>query len=106
MNHWTIIFVIFTLLKTTIASADKIDAFSTPSYYSIKKPATIKANPIWNRFKILIWPYQTDVVDDFDLYQQIGAGGFQIDRGQGNRNRKGVRSSFFTNLCRYIVLTL
>ena len=34
MNHWTIIFVIFTLLKTTIASADKIDAFSTPSYYS------------------------------------------------------------------------
>ncbi|NOX32925.1 MAG: hypothetical protein GXP56_04205 [Deltaproteobacteria bacterium] len=38
-------------------------------------------------FKILIWPYQTDVLKDYDLYRELGLGGFQIDRGAGQYQR-------------------
>lgn len=38
-------------------------------------------------FKILIWPFQTDVLKDYELYREIGIGGFQIDRGAGQYER-------------------
>ncbi|MDA3788723.1 MAG: beta-galactosidase, partial [Desulfobacula sp.] len=38
-------------------------------------------------FKILIWPYRTDVLKDYDLYREMGLGGFQIDRGAGQHQR-------------------
>ncbi|MFH0729390.1 MAG: alpha-amylase family protein [Pseudomonadota bacterium] len=37
----------------------------------------------WNRFKILVWSYQTDVLRDFGLYRQLGLEGFHVDRGAG-----------------------
>ena len=43
----------------------------------------------WSSFKILIWPLAsaTDVFRDYDLYQQLGLGGFQIDRGRGQHRK-------------------
>ena len=38
-------------------------------------------------FKILIWPYKTDVLKDYDLYRGLGISGFQIDRGAGQHQR-------------------
>ena len=43
----------------------------------------VSQRPEWNRFEILVWPYKTDVLRDFELYQKLGLGGFQIDRGAG-----------------------
>jgi len=40
-----------------------------------------------SRFRILIWPYGTDVLKDFDLYKTLKLGGFQIDRGAGQYRR-------------------
>ncbi|WP_300458586.1 alpha-amylase family protein [Desulfobacula sp.] len=38
-------------------------------------------------FKIFIWPYQTDVLTDYDVYRDLGLSGFQIDRGAGQHQR-------------------
>ena len=40
-----------------------------------------------NRFKILVWPYKTDVLKDFKLYRKVGIRGFQIDRGAGQEEK-------------------
>ena len=48
---------------------------------SLAKVDAIQARPEWNRFKILIWQYQTSVLQDIELYRQVGLGGFHIDRG-------------------------
>ncbi|MEE4358645.1 MAG: alpha-amylase family protein [Desulfococcaceae bacterium] len=47
----------------------------------IPRVPAIAAGPEWSHFRVLIWPYQTDVLRDYDLYQHLGLGGFQIDRG-------------------------
>ncbi len=56
----------------------------------------VPLRPEWNRFRILVWPYQTDVLKDFDRYRKAGLGGFQIDRGAGQeeRVRLSVRQHF------------
>ena len=46
----------------------------------------ITARPEWSRFKILVWQYQTSVLEDIDLYRRMGLGGFHIDRGAGQNN--------------------
>lgn len=38
-------------------------------------------------YKILIWPYETDVLEDYELYREMGISGFQIDRGAGQYQR-------------------
>ncbi|MDY6971979.1 MAG: beta-galactosidase trimerization domain-containing protein [Thermodesulfobacteriota bacterium] len=52
---------------------------------------SVAMRPEWNRFKILVWPYETDVLEDFLLYQELSLGGFQIDRGAG-QDKKAVFS--------------
>ncbi|MDM8551352.1 beta-galactosidase trimerization domain-containing protein [Desulfobacterales bacterium HSG2] len=47
----------------------------------------ISQRPEWNRFRILVWPYKTDVLRDFGLYRKLGIGGFQIDRGAGQEKK-------------------
>ena len=44
-------------------------------------PVPVRAD--WNRFKILVWPYKTNVLIDYKSYRELGIGGFQIDRGAG-----------------------
>ena len=50
---------------------------------SLENVGGIKARPEWDRFKILVWQYQTSVLKDIDLYRHLGFGGFHIDRGEG-----------------------
>ena len=38
-------------------------------------------------FKVLIWPYGTNVQKDLYLYKALGLGGFQIDKGQGKHRQ-------------------
>jgi len=45
-----------------------------------------QARPEWDRFKVLVWQYQTSVREDLELYRQIGLGGFHIDRGAGKED--------------------
>lgn len=49
----------------------------------LHRVAAIPARSEWNRFKILVWQYQTSVLKDIELYRQAGLGGFHIDRGAG-----------------------
>ncbi|MBN1546057.1 MAG: beta-galactosidase, partial [Syntrophaceae bacterium] len=42
-------------------------------------PVTMRTE--WNRFFILVWQYQTNIVNDLDLYRKAGFRGFHIDRG-------------------------
>jgi hypothetical protein len=63
----TIVFILFLLIFFALIT--KSQAFDSPG------------------FKILIWPYQTDVLKDYALYREIGLGGFQIDRGAGQFQR-------------------
>jgi hypothetical protein len=53
---------------------------------SLVKVPSIPPRPEWNRFKILVWQYKTSVLEDFDLYQKVGLGGFHIDRGAGRED--------------------
>lgn len=49
----------------------------------LNRVPAVPARSEWNRFKILVWQYQTSVLRDIDLYRQAGLGGFHIDRGAG-----------------------
>jgi hypothetical protein len=53
---------------------------------AIESVPFIRQRPEWNRFTILVWQYQTDVIQDQDLYKQAGLRGFHIDRGQNKNN--------------------
>jgi len=46
----------------------------------------------WNHFKILVWPYKTDVIRDYELYRKLSLGGFQIDRGAGQDKKVNFSS--------------
>ena len=46
----------------------------------------IPSRPEWNRFKILVWQFQTSALKDIDLYRHLGLGGFHIDRGAGRED--------------------
>ncbi|MEJ5349163.1 MAG: alpha-amylase family protein [Desulfosoma sp.] len=71
---WSMLGVLYT--KTEVGFA------ADPSCFELSSPVPhIVQHPDWRRFKILVWPFQTDVLDDFPLYQELGLGGFQIDRG-------------------------
>ncbi|MCD6429857.1 MAG: beta-galactosidase trimerization domain-containing protein [Deltaproteobacteria bacterium] len=51
---------------------------------------SVKAVPMptcWQHFRVLIWPYRTDVQTDLPLYRHLGLGGFQIDRGAGKHGQ-------------------
>ncbi len=41
----------------------------------------------WQHFRVLIWPYKTDIIGDLPLYRRLGLGGFQIDRGAGKNDQ-------------------
>jgi hypothetical protein len=41
----------------------------------------ISQRPVWDRFMILVWQYQTSIEKDIDLYRKICLRGFHIDRG-------------------------
>jgi hypothetical protein len=56
----------------------------------LEKIPAVPVRDEWNRFKILVWSYQTDVLRDFELYRKVGLGGFHIDRGAG----EGKKVSF------------
>ena len=43
----------------------------------------------WKHFRILVWPWQTSVLEDYPLYEKLGLGGFQIDRGAGQEEKTG-----------------
>jgi len=47
-------------------------------------------------FKILIWPFHTNILEDFRLYRELGLGGFQIDSGVGKYQqiRMSVENDF------------
>ncbi|MEZ4529024.1 MAG: beta-galactosidase, partial [Desulfobacterales bacterium] len=49
----------------------------------------IPARAEWKHFRILVWPWQTDVRKDYPLYEKLGLGGFQIDRGAGQEEKTG-----------------
>lgn len=49
----------------------------------LNRVPAVPARPEWNRFKILVWQYQTSALRDIDLYRRAGLGGFHIDRGAG-----------------------
>jgi hypothetical protein len=53
---------------------------------SLVKVPSIPQRSEWKRFNILVWQYQTSVLEDFHLYQKIGLRGFHIDRGAGREN--------------------
>ncbi len=57
------------------------------AHSSIEPVPQVPIKPIWNRFLILVWPYQTDILTDYPLYQQLGLSGFQIDRGAGQTSK-------------------
>jgi len=38
-------------------------------------------------FRIFVWQYQTDVLEDYKLYRDLNIGGFHIDRGKGQHDR-------------------
>jgi len=61
----------------------------------------ISIRPEWKRFKILVWPYKTDVLKDFKIYQRAGLGGFQIDGRQGGKKKK-VAFSIKNNFPYYV----
>lgn len=46
----------------------------------------IRQRPEWNRFTILVWQYQTDILRDRALYEQAGLHAFHIDRGEGKED--------------------
>jgi len=48
---------------------------------------SVPQRPEWKRFKILVWPFHTDVLRDFEQYRRLGLGGFEIDRGAGQEKR-------------------
>jgi hypothetical protein len=50
---------------------------------SLHPVAGVPTRVEWNRFKVLVWQYNTSVLNDMDLYRQAGLGGFHIDRGAG-----------------------
>lgn len=81
-----VVLLFFSLFFTFGAFPDQKTLPPSHSLYSFQNQSSLKANPDWKRFKILIWPYQTDVINDYDLYQQMGIGGFQIDRGAGKQH--------------------
>jgi hypothetical protein len=77
--------IIFLILAITslwflrvFAEANKVE--------SLVKVPSIPPRPEWNRFKILVWQYQTSVLKDVDLYRRLGLGGFHIDRGGGRED--------------------
>ena len=41
----------------------------------------IEPKKIWDRFLIFVWQYDTDVVEDLELYERVGFMAFHIDRG-------------------------
>ena len=53
----------------------------------LESVSPIAMRPEWNRFKILVWPYHTDVLKDYQLYRKLALGGFQIDRGAGQNEK-------------------
>jgi len=55
-----------------------------------------------NRFSILVWPYKTDILRDFELYRKLGIRGFQIDRGAGAGQEKKVEFSIKQNIPYYV----
>ena len=60
---------------------------SNYSNYSNVSNGSGFSNKSASHFRILIWPYKTDVLKDYDLYRELGLGGFQIDRGAGQYRR-------------------
>ena len=54
---------------------------------SLNKVAPIASRPEWDRFKILVWQYQTSALEDINLYRRLGLGGFHIDRGAGEEDK-------------------
>ena len=50
---------------------------------ALNKVPAIQTRKEWNRFKILVWQYQTSVLKDIDLYRRARLEGFHIDRGVG-----------------------
>jgi hypothetical protein len=67
---------------------------------SFEKVPAIKARPEWNRFQILVWQFKTSVLEDIDLYRQVGLEGFHIDRGYGKEDL--VKFSVTENLPYYV----
>ena len=49
----------------------------------IERVAAIPVRPEWNQFRVLVWQFKTSVLDDIELYRQVGLKGFHIDRGYG-----------------------
>jgi hypothetical protein len=53
----------------------------------LAKIPSAPVRPEWDRFKILVWQYQTSALEDIDLYRRLGLGGFHIDRGAGEEDK-------------------
>lgn len=62
--------------------------------------AAVPVRPEWDRFKILVWQFRTSILQDIDLYRQVGLEGFHIDRGYGKEDL--VRFSLAENLPYYV----
>ncbi|MFC1822445.1 beta-galactosidase trimerization domain-containing protein [Thermodesulfobacteriota bacterium] len=64
---------------------------------NLQSVPAVSMRPEWNRFKVLVWPQDTNVLRDFVLYKELGMGGFQIDGRQGEKRKKAefsVRHKF------------
>jgi len=49
----------------------------------LQEVPAITARPEWHRFNVLVWQFKTSVIEDIELYRQLGLKGFHIDRGYG-----------------------
>ncbi|HYE06172.1 MAG TPA: beta-galactosidase trimerization domain-containing protein [Planctomycetota bacterium] len=47
---------------------------------AVEPIATVPAPPAWDRFTILVWQINTDVVSDRALYESVNLRGFHVDR--------------------------
>lgn len=67
----------------------------------LKTVSHITLRPEWNSFKIIVWPYNTTILKDFEIYRKLGFGCFQIDRG-ASANQKYVDFSIKHNFPYYV----
>ena len=67
---------------------------------SIELVPFVRQRSEWNRFTLFVWQYQTDVLRDKALYDQVGLHAFHIDRGRGKEEL--VRFSLKHDLPYYV----
>ena len=77
-----VVFICIVLWSGGVAAVDQPETFA-----DFKPVQAVPIKKEWNRFRIFVWPYKTDIPKDYDLYRQLGLQALQIDRGweQGHK---------------------